>query len=218
MAGPGWRSTSRRDPPSPDSPASSLVPSYQEPPFTFPPIVTGVLRTPILSRGGRSSRVEVRRSRSPRVYRHGCDAARSGPSGAHADDAGRRPARRTVRLAHDPPACQSQAACRGSGTASYFPARGELASPAKAICSGCAVASDCLDYALSTPDVVPGIWGGTSQSGSGGKCEQRALGRRRGRRRLTGGAGHRHHERGHPMDRCRGCRWGDPWCRRFPHW
>jgi WhiB family transcriptional regulator, redox-sensing transcriptional regulator len=63
------------------------------------------------------------------------------------------------------PAWQAEAACRGAGTVDYFPSRGESTAAAKAVCAGCPVRTECLDYALDTPaDArLPGIWGGTSE-------------------------------------------------------
>jgi WhiB family redox-sensing transcriptional regulator len=60
------------------------------------------------------------------------------------------------------PAWQAQAACRAAGTDDYFPSRGESTTAAKAVCDGCSVRQECLDYALSTPELLPGIWGGTT--------------------------------------------------------
>jgi WhiB family transcriptional regulator, redox-sensing transcriptional regulator len=61
------------------------------------------------------------------------------------------------------PAWQAEAACRGAGTVDYFPSRGESTAAAKAVCAGCPVRTECLDYALDTADLVPGIWGGTAE-------------------------------------------------------
>jgi len=44
----------------------------------------------------------------------------------------------------------------------FFPTRGASIEPGKAICSGCPVREQCLEYALRSP-MVAGIWGGTSQ-------------------------------------------------------
>jgi len=60
------------------------------------------------------------------------------------------------------PAWQRRGACRGAGTAPFFPRRGEDVRPAKALCAACVVRSDCLDYALADPDLA-GIWGGMSE-------------------------------------------------------
>ena len=61
------------------------------------------------------------------------------------------------------PAWHSLAACADEPRSTFFLARGEDASRAKAICAGCEVRSECLDYALGFPerDLV-GIWGGAT--------------------------------------------------------
>lgn len=51
-------------------------------------------------------------------------------------------------------------ACRGVDPHMFFPERGEDTRPAKAVCFGCQVREECLQYALATRN--PGIWGGTS--------------------------------------------------------
>lgn len=43
----------------------------------------------------------------------------------------------------------------------FFPERGQTPAPAKAVCVGCLVRQDCLDYAVTLD--LPGIWGGTSE-------------------------------------------------------
>lgn len=66
----------------------------------------------------------------------------------------------------DAPAWMARAACRGKPPEMFFPARGEPIEPAKAVCAGCPVADECLDYAIGsytdTGLPVIGIWGGTS--------------------------------------------------------
>jgi WhiB family redox-sensing transcriptional regulator len=66
-------------------------------------------------------------------------------------------------VTHRPP-WQRQAACRGMGTADFFPVRGASTGPAKAICEGCKVRELCLAAALSDSATV-GIWGGVSERG-----------------------------------------------------
>lgn len=59
------------------------------------------------------------------------------------------------------------AACRGADTALFFPSPGTgqgarsavAVADAKAICAGCPVAGECLDYAIAT-DQRFGVWGG----------------------------------------------------------
>lgn len=62
---------------------------------------------------------------------------------------------------HEDNAWQLQAACLGVDPELFFPARGESAGPAKAVCATCAVKNTCLDYALTNRETF-GVWGGTS--------------------------------------------------------
>lgn len=62
-----------------------------------------------------------------------------------------------------------QAACRGKDMDLFFAAEGERGSErrireakAKALCSGCPVRTDCLLYALTSPEKF-GTWGGLSE-------------------------------------------------------
>ncbi len=52
-----------------------------------------------------------------------------------------------------------RAAC---GRVDFFPARGESVRDAKAVCAGCPVRSECLDFALRLK-VAHGVWGGLSE-------------------------------------------------------
>ena len=56
-----------------------------------------------------------------------------------------------------------RAACRGSGFGPYFPRGGASAGPAKAVCAGCPVRTECLAFALEHPQ-LQGVWGGTSDA------------------------------------------------------
>lgn len=68
------------------------------------------------------------------------------------------------------PEWQVRGACRGSFALDFFPPpAGERRDEqrrregrAKTICANCAVAGECLDYALALRD-VHGIWGGMSE-------------------------------------------------------
>ena len=62
------------------------------------------------------------------------------------------------------PAWHARAACRRMGTDTFFPVRGESSDPAKAVCEGCEVRTECLSEALELSDAV-GIWGGASERG-----------------------------------------------------
>jgi WhiB family transcriptional regulator, redox-sensing transcriptional regulator len=71
------------------------------------------------------------------------------------------------------PPWMADPACRGMGTAAWFPDRGEHVGPAKTVCARCSVRAECLDYSMADPELA-GIWGGTA-------------GRERGRLRRTAG-------------------------------
>jgi WhiB family transcriptional regulator, redox-sensing transcriptional regulator len=62
-------------------------------------------------------------------------------------------------------AWQREAACRGLGTVEsqtiFFPTKGESIKEAKAICGGCPVVGECLNFALTNGCI--GVWGGTSE-------------------------------------------------------
>lgn len=60
------------------------------------------------------------------------------------------------------PAWQARARCRGMPPAMWFPEQGEPTSPIKAICAGCPVRRECLDYAVTT-NQIHGTWGGLSE-------------------------------------------------------
>lgn len=55
-----------------------------------------------------------------------------------------------------------RAACHGVDPNVFFPTRGEDVEAARAICDGCPVKAECLDYALRTSQKF-GIWGGSSE-------------------------------------------------------
>lgn len=74
--------------------------------------------------------------------------------------------------AHTGDGWRDRAACIDSD-AVFFPERGQSAGPAKAVCRGCPVAADCLEYALVRGE-QHGIWGGTSER------QRRVLRRERG--------------------------------------
>jgi WhiB family redox-sensing transcriptional regulator len=54
------------------------------------------------------------------------------------------------------------AACRGHDQDTFFPGRGESNKPAKAVCAGCNVHAECLEYALRN-GIIHGVWGGRSE-------------------------------------------------------
>ena len=55
----------------------------------------------------------------------------------------------------------SQGNCVGSDTNVFFPSRGGTTKEAKAICDGCPVMTECLEYALEYNERI-GTWGGKS--------------------------------------------------------
>jgi WhiB family redox-sensing transcriptional regulator len=48
------------------------------------------------------------------------------------------------------------------GEVDFFPARGESARDAKAVCAQCRVRNECLEYALRSEPLC-GVWGGLSE-------------------------------------------------------
>lgn len=61
------------------------------------------------------------------------------------------------------PAWQRRAACHGQDVERYFPtARGVDLRPLRALCDGCPVRAECLDYAMADAS-VDGYWAGTTQ-------------------------------------------------------
>jgi WhiB family redox-sensing transcriptional regulator len=60
------------------------------------------------------------------------------------------------------PAWYADAACRGLDVDMFFAERGELTAPAKAVCRGCPVRSECRESALANGEKF-GIWGGLSE-------------------------------------------------------
>jgi WhiB family redox-sensing transcriptional regulator len=59
---------------------------------------------------------------------------------------------------------RKDALCREHRDLNWFPARGEQVDRQRAVCGRCAVASECLDFALSDEMTTNrhGIWGGLS--------------------------------------------------------
>ena len=69
------------------------------------------------------------------------------------------------------------AACRGMDPELFFADRGSNNREAKAVCAGCEVRAECLEYAVANAERF-GVWGGLSEK------ERRRL--RRGRRNAAG--------------------------------
>lgn len=57
---------------------------------------------------------------------------------------------------------QTRANCAGVDPELFFPQRGMSTREAKAVCAGCVVRDDCLEYALANGEKF-GIWGGLSE-------------------------------------------------------
>lgn len=76
------------------------------------------------------------------------------------------------------PSWRDEANCRDIDPDLFFPLRGEDIGRAKAVCWGCAVREECLEYALDNNE-EQGIWGGLS-----GK-ERKRLRRQRNLLRLS---------------------------------
>ncbi len=69
-------------------------------------------------------------------------------------------------------------ACGGLDPAIFFPPSDDEAGEAKAVCEGCLVRDDCLEYALANRE-HEGIWGGATER------ERRRIIRRRRRQALA---------------------------------
>ncbi len=76
------------------------------------------------------------------------------------------------------PPWKEDAACRGTDPDVFFPSRGEDLVVARAVCAGCPVRGECLDFALAHNEKF-GVWGGLSER------ERRRV--RRGRREMAHG-------------------------------
>jgi WhiB family redox-sensing transcriptional regulator len=73
---------------------------------------------------------------------------------------------------------QERANCLGVDPDLFFPERGASTKEAKAVCRGCEVRVECLEYALSHGEKF-GIWGGLSERERRRVRRQRALERQR---------------------------------------
>ncbi len=72
---------------------------------------------------------------------------------------------------------QERANCLGVDPDLFFPERGASTREAKAVCGGCEVRLECLEYALCNGEKF-GIWGGLSERERRRLRRQRALARR----------------------------------------
>lgn len=57
---------------------------------------------------------------------------------------------------------QNRAQCLGVDTDLFFPERGQSMAEARAVCAGCPVRVQCLEYALANGEKC-GVWGGKSE-------------------------------------------------------
>ena len=71
---------------------------------------------------------------------------------------------------------QLEANCLGVDPDLFFPERGASTKEAKAVCKGCVVREDCLEFALQNGEKF-GSWGGFSERGRRRIRRQRALDR-----------------------------------------
>lgn len=71
---------------------------------------------------------------------------------------------------------QLEANCLGVDPDLFFPERGASTKEAKAVCKGCVVREDCLEFALQNGEKF-GIWGGLSERERRRIRRQRALDR-----------------------------------------
>ena len=71
---------------------------------------------------------------------------------------------------------QMEANCLGVDPDLFFPERGASTKEAKAVCRGCVVREECLEYALANGEKF-GIWGGLSERERRRIRRQRALAR-----------------------------------------
>ncbi len=60
------------------------------------------------------------------------------------------------------PAWMASAACSKAGIADYFPTKGRAPTTARAVCAGCSVREECLDYAMAD-ESLSGVWGGMTE-------------------------------------------------------
>lgn len=56
---------------------------------------------------------------------------------------------------------QDYGSCREVGLEFFFPKKGDSVAPARTICAGCPVQTECLEYALRSD--MHGIWGGATR-------------------------------------------------------
>ncbi|WP_326811672.1 WhiB family transcriptional regulator [Streptomyces scopuliridis] len=60
-----------------------------------------------------------------------------------------------------PPSWMANALCAETDPDLFYPEKGVTSAPAREICMGCPVRTDCLNHALTVPE-TQGVWGGMS--------------------------------------------------------
>lgn len=80
-----------------------------------------------------------------------------------------------IAFANQDRSWKSAGACAGFDTDMFYPERGESTDEAKAVCQGCDIREQCLEFALANGENF-GIWGGTSERQRREIRRQRAFG------------------------------------------
>lgn len=78
------------------------------------------------------------------------------------------------RTLHTPGSWVQDAACAQVDPELFFPNKGGCSAPAKLVCRRCPVMEECREYAVTSPTLLDGIWGGTTV------MQRRELRRKRG--------------------------------------
>lgn len=63
----------------------------------------------------------------------------------------------------DYPAWMEHGLCAQTDPAIFFPEKGGSTKDARKVCAECSVRAVCLDWAVSHPETLYGIWGGLSE-------------------------------------------------------
>ena len=72
------------------------------------------------------------------------------------------PATQAFRQLFDDQPWADDALCAQTDPEAFFPEKGASVREAKAVCTGCIVRAECLDYALANDERF-GVWGGLSE-------------------------------------------------------
>lgn len=101
------------------------------------------------------------------------------------------------------PAWMADANCRGMDPGLFFPAQGEDAGHARAVCRACDVQAECLAFAVNNAEKF-GIWGGVSEKRRRILRRDYGMSERRSTECGTEGGYQRHWREGEPA--CTECR------------